>query len=546
MNTQKIKKKRYFPSSFAIIFFLMLLFIIASWIGSPFNKEIHNVGFLDVFTSIWRGFISKAEVILFIFAIGGTLGIMTRVKAIENGISVLSEKLGNKTIFLIPVLMLIFGLGGSTYGMWEETIGFIPILVPIFKKAKLGTFTAGLTILLGAGTGCLASTINPFSVSVAVDSANETIEGLNLQLGHAQATRWISFLLFEIVAITFVLWIVTRYRKAYFQKIETDYEAKKFENNFSKNFLQRISFFFTRARVVEGLDNKLIEKRFLQKKDIEKVKFTVKQKVSLGLFVLGFLIMILLYLPWGSWFNLESINYSYEKSMFWFASTDFEKDPIHPSKLAISGFESFGNWYFISIAALFTIISFVVFIINIKDFKSQKNSSEQEFISEFVDGTKLVISVCLLISFASGLGIILEATGYGPLIAKTFSKGFKSLLGFVIIVFLVSLLLSFFVPSTSGFAAVFIPIFAQTVSLAFPESSREVISIVILAFLFSNGIINLISPTSAALVSYTNYVGIPFNVWVKETWKITFIFFILSLLILVICALIVSNGASLI
>ena len=89
----KTKKSVSFPTAFLLISLIMLFFIVASWIGAPFSKEVHSIGILDIFTSIWRGFVERAEVILFIFSVGGTLGIMSKIKAIDNGINALSERL---------------------------------------------------------------------------------------------------------------------------------------------------------------------------------------------------------------------------------------------------------------------------------------------------------------------------------------------------------------------------------------------------------------------------------------------------------------------
>ena len=524
------KKRKYFPSSFLIIIGLMLLFIISSWIGKAITDDITGVGILDVFTSIWRGFANKVEVILFILAIGGSLSVMAKIKAIDAGIGKLVEILGEKVWILIPVLMFIFGLGGTTYGMWEETIAFIPILIPVFKKANYGSFTAIMVILLGAGTGCLASTINPFSVGSAVSATKEDgesiIANLNATPGILQGTRWISFILFELVAIVIVSWMASRYRKGVLAKYDTDAQAIQ-ESKTSNKLVQ----FFTRARIVDGIDNKLIEKRF---KETEKIEFTVRRKVSLGLFVTTFLLMILLYLPWGDWLSLESSRADYSKSMFWFASTNES-----------SGFATIGNWYFISVAGLFLLSAIIIFAINFRDFKSADENYEQGFINTYMSGVKDVISVCLLIAVAGGLGNILDGTGFGKLIAENAAKGLSNWMAFGIVIFFVSIILSLLVPSTSGFAGAFIPIFAAIGAKAFPGSEATAFGIAMLGFLFANGLANFVTPTSAALMGYTQYAGVPYNTWIKQTWKFTLALFILSFILIMIFSAMASNGSSL-
>ena len=139
--TKKAKKKIYIPSSFLVIILMMIVFIVASWIGNLIDSDkITGIGILDVFTAIWHGLKSKVDIIIFVFSIGGTLAVMARIKAIDAGISALVKKLGTKFWLLIPTLMFIFGLGGTSYGMWEDTLVFIPILIPVFKKSRLRIF----------------------------------------------------------------------------------------------------------------------------------------------------------------------------------------------------------------------------------------------------------------------------------------------------------------------------------------------------------------------------------------------------------------------
>lgn len=533
---KKIHKKRYFPSAFLVIIGIMIIFIIASWIGMAITNEITGIGILDVFTAIWHGFSSKADIILFIFAIGGTLAIMTRIKAIDAGIAALVNRLGDKVWLLIPVLMIIFGLGGTTYGMWEETIAFIPVLIPVFKKAGYGPFTAVLVILVGAGTGCLASTINPFAVGATVGSIslptgdNPAIDP-NFSTGTLQGVRWLSFVIFEIFAIAFVMWNAFRYKKAYASKYQSNAEIKQNQKN---------KFNLFTPHFVEGVDSKTIENRF---KEVEDEKFTTKRKISLVLFILAFVLMILMYLPWSDWINipfdgegnpvLTTWEKDYNNSMFWFASN------------SAAGFERFGSWYFVSVAAIFLIVTIIIFALNFKEFKYGEDNAEGNFISTYMDGVKDMVNVCMLIATAAGLGLVLEATGYGPLIANESAKGLNTWIGFGVAIYLISIPLSILMPSTSGFASAFMPIFAKIAIVAFPANAEIAIGLAMLGFLFANGLANLFAPTSAALMGYTAYAGVPYNVWIKEIWKMIVIFFFVGLILIIAFSAAAQNGSML-
>ena len=498
-----MKNKKYFPSPFLVIIALMVIFVFISWIGSTINNEIKSIGILDIFSSIWHGFVSKVDIIMFIFSIGGCLGIMTKVKAIDAGITAVVKKFKTKISLLIPILMFIFGLGGSTFGMWEETIAFIPIIVLVFKKTKFGPFVGLLVVLVGAGTGCLASTINPFSVGLVKD-------GKYIGTFITQGTRWLSFFVFELISISSVMFF-----------------AYKVKN---------------RKIIITGLNQEVIEHRFSSLKLVE-VKFTIKRKITLFLFALTFILMIILYLPWNSWFsNLEdSQNSFFSKYFWWFATTEgiktFDSSPC---------FANLGAWTFLSVSSLFLISTILIFIINFKDFKTNKNhNAEQEFLKTYMDGISDVLSVCLVIAVAGGLGLILKQTGIGKCIADQLGKIVSSWVSFGIGVFILSILLSFLVPSSSGFATSFMPIFMSVAIKLFPGHENTAIGIAILGFIFANGIVNLVSPTSAALMGYTTYVGIPYNVWIKYIWKIILILFLTGLILIIIFSCLAANGSAL-
>ena len=529
--TKKAKKKIYIPSSFLVIILMMLVFIVASWIGNLIDSDkITGIGILDVFTAIWHGLKSKVDIIIFVFSIGGTLAVMARIKAIDAGISALVKKLGTKFWLLIPTLMFIFGLGGTSYGMWEDTLVFIPILIPVFKKAGYGSFTAILVILVGAGVGCLASTINPFAVGTATNAVVGTKEmpGPYPKMTNSvmQGTRWISFILFEILASILVFWLASRYRDAISKNLKTDLEAKQ-----TRNGQNSFVFFFKRPRVIEGLEEAMIEKRFNSEGNF---KFTTKRKISLALFITCFILMILMYLPWGQFLSDSNGIDNYRKWMYWFASVNDK-----------SGYAQLGEWWFISISGVFLMITLIIFAINLHEFRNEDQNAEQGFIKTYLDGIKDMVGVSMLIAVAAGLGQILKATQYGNLIARESAKGLTNLVAFGVVVFLVSIFLSLLIPSTLGFAGAFMAIFAEIAVIAFPENVETAIGISILGFIFANGLANFVTPTSAALMGYTQYAGVPYYVWLKQTWKITFSLFLLALFLIILFSGIASSGSNL-
>ena len=516
MDNNLTKKKRWqMPTSYTIILLLMFVFIILSWIlqlagvttdVDGESKELRGLGFLDTMTAIWWGFIGKVKIILFIFAVGGLLSVMNRTKAIDAGIAAIAKKLKGKEILIIPVLMIIFGLGGTTYGMWEETIAFFPILIPVFIKMGYGAFTAVLTILVGAGVGVMASTINPFAIGVAADEVVKIEEGFSqsTMLG----TRWLTWVIFMAVAIAFVMWVGLRIKN----------------NKFN----------------LEGIDQSKIANKFKKEKAVE---FTTKRKITIALFGLAFLIMILAYLPWKKWVGMDDLaafSNDADKSIFWLArSYMWSWGETGPDSTNIG----WGDWYFVGVSGVFTLVTFVVFLINHKDFAEKENNKERSFINTYMEGVKDVLPVSILIAVAGGLGVILSQTYIGPWIANS-SEGLKDigLIGFAVVIFLLSIVLSILVPSTSGFAGAFIGIFAGIAAKAFASNANAAYGLIIMAFILASGIVNLISPTSAALMAYTGYAEIPYPYWVKKVGPFVGVMTTVSLLFIVIFAAIADAG----
>ena len=94
--------------------------------------------------------------------------------------------------------MSIFALGGTTYGMWEETLGFFALLVPLVLALNYDRLVAASIIFLGAGTGVLASTVNPFATGVASDAAG-------IDVGDGIVLRVLMWVVLVGLAIGYVL-----------------------------------------------------------------------------------------------------------------------------------------------------------------------------------------------------------------------------------------------------------------------------------------------------------------------------------------------------
>ena len=197
------KSKFHMPTAYTILFLLIVLVAIATWFipagaydyadGVPVAGSYHAVpqnpqGVGAVLTAAFYGFFDAVDVCVFILMVGGFLGVVMKTGAVDAGVSAVIARLGGRERWLIPILMIFFGLGGSTFGMWEETMAFYPLLLPVFLAAGYDAVVGISVILLGAGAGVIASTVNPFATGIAVGFAGVTLgDGLLLR-----ALQWIA------------------------------------------------------------------------------------------------------------------------------------------------------------------------------------------------------------------------------------------------------------------------------------------------------------------------------------------------------------------
>lgn len=200
-----------FPTAYTILFALIVLVAGLTWIipagrfdrveneavgreiavaGTYKTVEANPQGVLDILMAPVAGFYdpdsyaaNAIDVALFVILLGGFLGVVNATGAIDTGIRRAMAKLKGREIWMIPILMSLFALGGTTYGMAEETLAFYGLLVPVMIAAGYDAVTGAAIILLGAGIGTLGSTINPFATVIASNAAGVAFtDGLALRL----------------------------------------------------------------------------------------------------------------------------------------------------------------------------------------------------------------------------------------------------------------------------------------------------------------------------------------------------------------------------
>jgi uncharacterized ion transporter superfamily protein YfcC len=395
-----------FPSAFTILFALIVLVAVLTWIipagqyervaSEALGKDVPIAGtfaptdaapqgFFDVILAPIAGFYDPVEYVaraidvsLFVLIIGGFIGVVTATGAIDAGIARAMVRLKGRENWMIPILMALFALGGTTYGMAEETLAFYVLLIPVMIAAKYDALTAVAVILLGAGVGVLGSTVNAFSTVIASDAAGISFaDGLLLR-----------------VVILLICWAVTvAFVMRYAAKVRADPSKSLVYDKKTAN-----------------------EAHFLAETPSEAAPFTGLHKIVLILFALTFGVMV-----WGV---------------------------------------SIGGWWMAEMSGLFLAAAIIIGIL--------ARLGEGMLVESFVNGARDLLGVALIIGLARGIVVIMDAGMITDTIlhaAETSVAGLSET-AFILVIYWTQVGLSFFVPSTSGLAVLSMPILAPVADFA--------------------------------------------------------------------------------
>ena len=479
------KRRKTILSAFSIILILIFLLGIlshllpnASFVGEEIVNGSGTVGakLSDILLSPILGFADAVDVSIFILILGGFLGVLTKTGSLETGIKVLVKKLKGNELILIPILMLIFSIGGTTYGMLEETVGFYVLIAACMVAAGMDTIVGSAVVLLGAGSGVLGSTINPFAVGAAISSLPD---GIKVNQGY-------------VIFIGFLLWITTLLISIFFVMRY----AKKVKQDKGSTFLSL-------------REQKNMEKKFKEEIEIEhnkkEVKLTTRQKITLVLLMFTFIIMIIGFIPWGE-FNITF----FDKFTGWLTGS------------------SLGNWWFYEAALWFLVMTIIIALVN--------KMKEKDIVDTFIDGANDMIGVILIIAVARGASVLMQTTYLDNYIIYNASNLLKNLPEFLFVPlnYLLHIVLSILVPSSSGLAALSTPIIAPlATNLGY---SGEV---AIMTLVSANGLVNLITPTCGAIMGGLALAKVEYTTWFKWALKIVITIALVNIIILEFVSLLI-------
>ncbi|MEQ3087916.1 YfcC family protein [Collinsella sp. CLA-JM-H32] len=491
--TETAKKKRGMPSSFTILLALLaIVAVITVIVSGTSGGAVAAARLSDFCTAPIKGFADALPVCLFVMILGGFLGMMTETGALDNGIAVLVQKLKGNEIMIIPVLMIIFSLGGTTYGMCEETVPFYALLAATMMAAGFDPMVGAATVLLGAGCGCLGSTVNPFAVGAAVDA----LTGVGIQANQT-----------IIIGLGAVLWVVTTamsivFVMSYAKKVKADKGSTILSMQELKD-----------AEEAHGKAASEVHKE---------VKLTGRQKGVLIAFAFTFVVMIVGFIP------LADLNQGVADFFDAGAVYDADGNAVVQGWSALITGLPIGQWYFDEASTWFFLMAVLIGIIG--------GLSEKQIVNTFITGAADMMSVVLVIALARGISVLMANTGLDKYVLNAAADALAGLSGviFAPMSFLVYFGLSFLIPSTSGMATVSMPIMGPlAVKLGFsPE-------VMVMIFSAAIGVVNLFTPTSGAIMGGLALAKIEWTTWLKFALK-------LIVALSVVCAIILTVACVLI
>jgi uncharacterized ion transporter superfamily protein YfcC len=512
----KSKKKRAMLSSYTILFIILIAVALISVVIAGMVPDVTAATLGDFVMAFPEGFTDAVDVCLFVMVLGGFLAMVERSGALSTGIAALVKAMGGNELKLIPILMFIFSIMGTTYGFCEESVGFYALMAATMMAAGTDVLVGAAMVLLGAGCGVMGSTVNPFAVGVA--AATLTSSGIEVNQSIIIGLGALIWIVTTVISIIFVYNYAKKVKADKGKSVLTSHEIEAANAEYGKN-----------AEVGED------------------VKLTGRQKAVLWLFGITFVVMIIGFIPWED-LGVDAFNagYASEETTQAISGDDIsaawsdagvggdltfnvEPDAVVTEETTTSlGWSAFltgtplGQWYFAEATAWFLLMAIVIGIV--------AGFSERELVDGFIAGAGDMMGVVLVIALARGVSVLMSVTGMTDWILESAAKGLEGLSAIVFapLSFLLYVVLSFLIPSSSGMATVSMPIMGPlAVELGFsPEVMVQIFS-------SANGLVNLITPTSGAIMGGLALARVEYGTWVKFSAK-------LVALLLVICIVIVT------
>lgn len=482
------------PNTYVIIFTVLLVCAVATWLvpgGEPQTWQ--------VFSALYEGFSQQAGIIAFVLIIGGAFWVVNSTKAVDEGIMkfiskvqslerfALVRKLGVGNI-VITLVMLLFGLFGAVFGMSEETIAFVAVVIPLARSLGYDDFVGVCMVYVAAHVGFAGAMLNPFTIGIAQDMAS-------LPLFSGIEYRIICWAVLMAVTIAFVLWYARRVRKPVGHSASDDAPAQSEAESAASPVRAWICYAALCVVLIlfsvfhaDGCTIKLGQASY---------------EAPWLMWVLTGLFASL------SFFALMNSIRMFILDLLMFTIV-----------FLVVGAMGYG-WYLSEICALFMALAVAAGF--------SAGYSADRIAKEFVAGAKDIFSAALIIGFAAGIIIILKNgqvidTMLASMASALEGSGRVGALGSM---YGIQTFINLFIPSASAKAAVTMPIMAPFADMI--GVSRQA---TVLAFQFGDGFTNMITPCSGVLMAVLSVAKIPYGTWVRWIWKFILVLIVLGFLLL--------------
>ncbi|MBS2213453.1 YfcC family protein [Carboxylicivirga mesophila] len=523
------------PHTYVIIFSLIVLAAVATWFipGGEYVEQTTVVDGVEqtqmvfqtidsqpqtweVFAALVHGFEKGAGIIIFILMIGGAFWIMNDSKAVDVGIfSFLNfvkkldrykiiRLLGANNIILI-LIMLMFSVFGAVFGMSEETIAFMVVLIPLAISMGYDSITGVGIVYLAAHLGFAGAVLNPFTIGIAQGLAD-------LPLFSGFEYRLVCWLIINLVGFSFILWYARKVKKN--PKASPVYEEDAYWRKRAATQVEDIDkptssaawWVYVLTSVVLVLFAIKHPETTLKVGGGEGVTWPV-MPVMAGLFALT------------SFLSLRKKVHFFILNLLSFT--------ILFLVIGVMGYE----WYITEIAALFLAMGLLSGI--------SMGNDANHITKLFLDGAKDIMSAALVVGLAGGIIVILEEGKIVHTILHALAQSMSDLgnIASVGIMYMIQTLINIVIPSGSAKAALTMPIMAPFSDLI--GLSRQA---TVMAFQFGDGFTNMITPTSPVLIGVLGVAKVPYTKWFKWIAPLIIGLIILGFLLLIPTVVMDLNG----
>lgn len=516
--------KRKVPHTFVIIFFIIVLAAMLTWfikpgkyvdgtffyendlpvdIQSDFHPEVQT---WQVFSALFDGFVEQKAIIAFILIIGGAFWIMNKSRAIDMGIfSFLkfTKRLESNKILgsigvdniIIVLIMLLFSFFGAIFGMSEECIAFVVIVIPLAISMGYDSIVGLCMVYVAAHIGFAGAILNPFTIGIAQGIAE-------VPLFSGIGYRIFCWVIINIFGIAFVLHYAHKVKKnpassimfdddVYWRK-NAEAQGEKFENYVPKAAWFVYAFLFVAMTLFSFYAP------------------STTLKIGSGALTMPIVPVMTGIFAIAGFFSLRKTVHDFILLLL-----------AYTIVYLIVGVMGYG-WYVGEIATLFLAMGIASGV--------AIGKSASDIASLFVEGMKDILSAAIVVGLAGGIVIILRNGGIIDTILYGLSKSMSDFgkVASVEIMYGIQTFINIIIPSGSAKAAITMPIMAPFSDLI--GISRQA---TVMAFQFGDGFTNMITPTSGVLIGALGVAKIPYQKWFKWVWKFILLMVILGAILLI-------------